>query len=545
MKLKLSLSFCLFLLCVILRAQPAGYGFGKQLVIQAGQVSGTAPLNNFPVLVSIVDNDLRSTANGGNVENTNGFDVIFTLGDCASILSHDLEYYDPVTGELNVWVQLPLVNHNTDTPFFMFYGNNTVAADQSSTNIWTDVNYDGVWHLHNDVLDASGSGNNGVNYGSTNVPLAHTSGNGRNFVDPNHWVELNSHPNKTGSFSYSAWVRTSTNNVAGQRIICDDATNGAGCHALSIGDPGAGRVRFYIRGMGPVSLDSPGGVITNNTWHYVAATFNSVSSLKSLYVDGVLVNSGNVAGTLSNAGGNASIGGEVAAGESGNRLNGDLDEVRSNAGALTADWIATEYNNQSNPGAFIATSAEFTAAVLCALLPIDLLHFNATPDYEREQVKLDWSTASELNNEFFTVERSSNGIEWNNIAQINGAGNSNNQINYQQIDESPLLGISYYRLKQTDFDGQSSYSNVVKVDFINEGNQLIVYPNPSEGVFYLNTPLKLLLNAELYNNLGQKLDPESTIIRVYNNKVSIDLSSFPNGIYLLKSRAGTVKLIKE
>ena len=321
--------------------QPAGYGFGKQLLIDATQVSGPSPLTNFPMLVSITDVDLRSVSNGGQVENPNGFDIIFTLADCSTQLSHDLESYNPVTGEIVVWVQIPVLNNLTDTPIFMYYGNNTVSTDLSSTNIWTDPGYDGVWHLNNDFLDASGSGNNGVNYGATNQPAAHNFAGGQNFVDPNHWIELPNHTDRNGSFSYTGWVRTLNNAIAGQRIICDDQSNGPSCHALSIGDPGAGRIRFYIRGLGPVSLDSPGGTIINNTWHYVAATFDDLSNLKSLYVDGVLVNSATVAGALSPAAGNASIGGEVAAGESGNRFNGDLDEIRASNSVLTADWIAT------------------------------------------------------------------------------------------------------------------------------------------------------------------------------------------------------------
>lgn len=216
-------------------AQPAGYSFGKQIIIDASQVSGTVPLTNFPVLISATDTDLRTTANGGSVENVNGFDIVFTLGDCATILSHDLEYYDPVTGELVIWVQIPTLNNSANIPFFMFYGNSLIGADQSTTDIWTDAGYDGVWHLHNDFADASGTGNNGTNNGSTDLSPANNSADGQRFVDPNHWIELASHPTRVGDFSYSGWARTSDNSRAGQRVICDDASNGAGGHAISIG----------------------------------------------------------------------------------------------------------------------------------------------------------------------------------------------------------------------------------------------------------------------------------------------------------------------
>lgn len=523
-------------------AQPAGYGFGKQFMIEASQVSGTAPLTDFPVLISLTDNDLRTTANGGNVENSNGFDIIFTLGDCSTLLSHDLEYYDPTTGEIVVWVQVPTVEDAVNTPFFMFYGNSSVATDQSTASIWTDVGYDGVWHLHDDFLDASGSGNNGTNNGSTDLSPANNSADGQSFVDPNHWIELGSHPNRNGDFTYTGWARTSTNNVAGQRIICDDATNANGCHAISIGDPGTGRIRFYIRGMNPVSLDSPGGTISNNTWHYIAATFNDATNLKSLYVDGVLVNSATVSGSLGTATGNASIGGEVASGESGNRFNGDLDEIRACNAVLSADWIATEYNNQNSPATFYTVSTEYTASNLCLTLPIELLHFNAELLDSRE-VLLKWTTASESNNDFFTVQKSIDGINWENLATIDGAGNSTTSLSYEVIDHQPLIGNNYYRLKQTDFNGAFTYSKMKAVLIGNTGNSINIFPNPSDGFISVSGPNNMLKEIKIVDALGKDVSHLTNVIIESQGNLNIDLTQLQGGAYFLISGEQVVRVL--
>ena len=471
--------FISFLLSVSFYAQPAGYTLGKEITILASQVSGGSPLSNFPVLISFTDADLRQAPAGG-VENVNGYDIIFTTGNCFTItlLDHQIESYNPATGQYVAWVKIPSLSNSVDTEIFMFYGNSSVAVDPSSAAVWTTPGYDGVWHLHDDVSDASGNGNNGVNNGSTDVSPANNSGDGQNFVDPNHWIELPNHPNRSGSFSYSGWIRTNDRGRSGQRIICDDATNASRGHAISVGDPGAGRIRFYIRGLGGTSLDSP-ALIANNTWHHVAGTYNVSNGFKALYVDGALAASVTNVGTMNGAAGNASIGGEVAAGESGNRFHGDLDEIRSFPGALSASWIATEYNNQNSPSTFYNVTLELTASELCSTLPIELLNFDA--HLNGDKVDLKWITSTEINNDFFTIERSVNTKDWEEVVVVNGAGNSTQQIEYFETDYSPKSGISYYRLKQTDFDGNFTYSSIVPVTIENDkNNSLNVFPNPVE-----------------------------------------------------------------
>jgi len=528
--------------CTVALAQPPGYGFGKQVVIDAAQVSGLAPLTNFPVLVSITDPDLRTVGNGGRVENPNGFDILFTLSDCSTVLAHDLEQYNPITGELVVWVQVPVLDNLVNTFLFMYYGNNTIVTDLSTNTVWTDVGYDGVWHLHDDFLDASGSGNDGTNNGSTDLSPANNSADGQNFVDPNHWIELANHPTRTGSFSYSGWVRTINNGTSGQRIICDDETNGNGCHALSIGDPGAGRIRFYIRGLAPVSLDSPAGTISNNTWHYVVGTYDAAANFRSLYVDGVLINSGAVTGTLGAAAGNASIGGEVAAGEAGNRLNGDLDEIRASNTVLSADWVATEYNNQNSPASFYSFSLELDATSLCLTLPIQLIYFQAYPT-EENTVKLEWKTASEVNNDFFTIERSSDGVEWKEIKRIDGAGNAE-MMTYTVLDEKPLAGLSYYRLKQTDFNGEFEYVDVKSVNF--ENTQLIhVYPNPTRNQFIIEGENEELQSLMISNILGENIVSGIKKEFINDRMMRVNISHLPNGVYLLKTKSTINKVYKE
>jgi hypothetical protein len=101
-------------------------------------------------------------------------------------------------------------------------------------------------------------------------------------------------------------------------------------------------------------------------------------------------------------------------------------------------------------------------------LPVELLSFNAVR--EKNQVELKWITASEKNNDFFTIERSRDGYLFSALETIKGGGNSAQQLNYFFQDRNPYAGRSFYRLKQTDFDGRFTYSPVVAVDFNTDEN---------------------------------------------------------------------------
>lgn len=116
---------------------------------------------------------------------------------------------------------------------------------------------------------------------------------------------------------------------------------------------------------------------------------------------------------------------------------------------------------------------------LAAPLPIELLSFNAS--LNGDKVDLKWVTATEINNDYFTVEKSRDGQNFVEVLNMDGAGNSTTKIEYVNYDLNPYNGISYYRLKQTDFNGQYSYSNIVSVKYNLEGNPTIsIYPNPSD-----------------------------------------------------------------
>ena len=134
-----------------------------------------------------------------------------------------------------------------------------------------------------------------------------------------------------------------------------------------------------------------------------------------------------------------------------------------NCGTVTVSSLGCTTVNIQIEGPGISSRVVSFAAAQSAL-SIKLTSFTAV--VEKSAVKLNWATATETNNEFFSIERSADGIEWKEVKRVAGAGNSEFTRNYESVDESPVAGNSYYRLKQTDFDGQKSYSDVQLVKFV-------------------------------------------------------------------------------
>jgi hypothetical protein len=166
-------------------------------------------------------------------------------------------------------------------------------------------------------------------------------------------------------------------------------------------------------------------------------------------------------------------------------------------------------------------------------LPIELISFDA--EVIQNEVSLKWTTASETNNHFFTIERSKTGEEWESLIKIPGAGTISEVRNYETSDGFPHSGVSYYRLKQTDFDGQFSYSSIKRVE-IDKAYQLKAFPNPAKGKFTFTTGFEVdQSNVVLLNVLGQQVP---IALNKSENAYSITPEGRAPGVYILKVTKG-------
>jgi len=113
-----------------------------------------------------------------------------------------------------------------------------------------------------------------------------------------------------------------------------------------------------------------------------------------------------------------------------------------------------------------------TAGGACGILPIELVKFETIP--ENNSVKVKWETNSEVNNDYFTIEKSNDGTQFLPVGTVHGAGTSSATLSYSFVDDQPYQGINYYRLKQVDYDGQFTYSKTISVN-VSEGDAVTEY----------------------------------------------------------------------
>ena len=176
-------------------------------------------------------------------------------------------------------------------------------------------------------------------------------------------------------------------------------------------------------------------------------------------------------------------------------------------------------------------------------LPIELFMFKAY--VQGNYVILEWKTASEINNDYFTIEKSKTANNWIIVTKVNGAGNSSNILSYKAIDQTPYNGITYYRLKQTDFDGKYEYSAFISVNFEQNTTGVIIYPNPINNQITIHANEQELTNIKIYNMLGQDVTNRIKQLSKSDNNVVIDLSNLTSGLYTVKTRTTANKVYKK
>ena len=302
----------------------------------------------FHVLVSLTDPALKTIANGGHVANANGFDIGFYADSGGTIkLKWEVEKYDGTTGNLIAWVKIPSVSNTTDTVFYLMYGDSSINTDQSDpVNTW-DTNFKAVYHFGNGTTltatDSTG-GNNGTLLNGPTASVGKING-AAHFVSSSKQAIGLANPGDfpiATAWTMETWVKPSTD---GNAVLAWGGTSNNGPHMVLLGN-NTWRVGFW----GGADVDGTG--VDLAAFHHVAGTFDG-SSLR-LYKDGLLI-AGPVAvspATASNPG--AAIGSAFG----GFYFNGDIDELRISNTNRSANWIAAEYSNQNNPGAFITMGSE-------------------------------------------------------------------------------------------------------------------------------------------------------------------------------------------
>ena len=183
----------------------------------------------------------------------------------------------------------------------------------------------------------------------------------------------------------------------------------------------------------------------------------------------------------------------------------------------------------------------FAAAsnALCSPLPITLISFTGEYDASTNCSNLHWSTATEVDNRYFYIERSTDGQNWDMIETVAGAGNSDQRRYYTIADHNPPAGTVYYKLIQQDYDGKRQSFNIVPVT-VPVSKTVSIYPNPATN--FVTVDGNDLQNVTIYNMLGQIVWNQNT----NGSKISVNVTSFANGVYIVQAldKSGNTTVLK-
>jgi hypothetical protein len=212
---------------------------------------------------------------------------------------------------------------------------------------------------------------------------------------------------------------------------------------------------------------------------------------------------------------------------------GDYFDMISEVNGAHLAWAATFTGGQDVYYSFITDTT---------YIPVELISFNATSN--GAEVILSWSTASELNNQLFEVQRSFEGSDFATIGFVNGKGTTSEKQDYLYKDKILADGKYYYRLKQIDYLGQSDYSDIIEMDIRIFSSYLLEqnYPNPFNPTTTIGYGLKEKSNVKIrvLNSIG-----EEVALLVNGEKesgyhtVEFNAANLPSGVYFYQLQAGS------
>lgn len=376
----------------------SSYLYKKQIIINHAYVNttgeATTNLTNFPVLITVnSDANLATVANGGKVQNSNGYDIIFTESTETTQLDHEIEAYNATTGQIMMWVRVSAVSSVNDTTIWMYYDNSSISTSQenaSGTGKTWDSNYKGVWHLKEsgngtagEYKDSTSNANNGRGGAgnSTKTPTQATGqiGYGQNFnVTNSQWI-IDNATTGLGNFNSNQtiffWYKVASNPSTHQHMIDTPDTPSSGngnqiewCSATDLGINDGGCTGELVAITPPAA----------GAWHLLTWTWNGTNEI--IYTDGAQNATSTTAPPSGTAIHEITMGAYDSNGSPGSPYNGLLDEVEFSSTARSAGWIATEYNNQNSPSTFETISSYRSGYLYKKAITINHSQVNATGD---------------------------------------------------------------------------------------------------------------------------------------------------------------------
>jgi hypothetical protein len=217
-----------------------------------------------------------------------------------------------------------------------------------------------------------------------------------------------------------------------------------------------------------------------------------------------------------------------------NNRSSDQDNiVEDKHGATVGTYSATF----TGSGFWVASVATFKPLVS---LPVNLVSFYARL-LQDNKVQVDWGTAGETNNDHFEIEHSQDGLDWASIGRVEAGGNTDAGQEYSFTDAAPYAGLTYYRLKQVDRNGNSTFSKTLTMHTAEQQTTAVkAYPNPANAFLFVEGAGQ---SITVFNMAGQQMPVRITAVS--DSKTTLDLSSIPTGAYFLKAGVRSVLFYKQ
>lgn len=335
----------------------------RNVVIDHTKV-GASDSTNFPVLVSGTYSYLATVANGGLVQNANGYDIgFYTDQTRATKLDWETEIYTASTGLVIYHVKIPTVSHTTDTTIAMCYGDPTITTDQSNAPATWSQNYAGVWHLPNGTtLTATNSVTGGAGT-LTGLPTATTGQIDGAALFGAHAADViqTDLTTQVTQRTWSIWIYYTGLGGGSLGRIFEKTVGATTSEMLYIAAGTPNVIRFDRMGSGaPATFLMT--VPTPDVWHLLTVAYDSgsITNRPVMYIDGVAQTVSPLGSGTGTPNSNTSpylIGNNLSTG--GTRVwAGSLDEFTIADTLRSADWVTTQYNSENSPSTFYSVSSQ-------------------------------------------------------------------------------------------------------------------------------------------------------------------------------------------
>ena len=343
------------------------YSYQRIITIDKDQISGRSDFTDFPFLFSESATYLETVANGGKIQNSNGYDIIFTLGpDISSKLDHEVVKYDSVTGEFIAFVRLPTLFHYKDTTIYLHYGDSSIDNSQeNTTGVWGS-NFRAVYHLEeitagvaSEIQDSTKNIYHGYGGGINGNLTTRTSGKfgyGQQLIDAYDLIDLPSTLlNGVNDIRISFWFKTSK---SGQLSFLSGAKS-ADANEIIILFIANNALQIWTHG-NLVSFST--SIISDDNWHRLTILRDGTNNLITPILDGTIITPATLTANAMTIDTNGLVIGQEQdsvgnAFDVNQMVVGIVDELQFNTN-LSTDEAITEYNNQNSPSTFYSISNE-------------------------------------------------------------------------------------------------------------------------------------------------------------------------------------------